>query len=165
MLITKFKKLPKWLIETIIYWPIILLALWISDVFFEGMSFEDNKSIFISSFLLTILNLFIKPIILLLTLPLAILSLGLVIPLLNGLFILIVSMTVEGFNINSYFTSVLVAISVSLLSLITQLAIGSSNPSIFVHSRKKSHKQNQFYKKNNTEDIVIDVEAKEKKNS
>ena len=158
-----FNKVPKWLLDILFNWPVIVLALWISDAFFDGLVFSNYKAIVISALILTLLNLFIKPVLLLLALPLAVLSLGLVIPLLNGLFIFVVSNLVEGFAVDSYLTAVFAAISLSFLTIITQIAIGSYGKSILI--KRKFDKTSDFKSKNNSksEEIVIDVEVKEKK--
>ncbi len=154
---------PKWLVDLFMHWPIFSLALWLSDSFFDSINFQNFESIFYSSLILTLLNLFIKPLVLLLTLPLTILSLGLIIPFLNGFFITIVASFVDGFYVESYIASVLVAIFISLLSILTQIAIGTTGASIFFQSRKKIFKD-----KNNDSDFsykkttTIDVEVKEK---
>ncbi len=155
-------KFPKWLTEMLIHWPIFSLALWLSDSFFDGIEFIDIKSIFISSLLLTALNLFIKPILLVLALPLAILSLGLIIPFINGLFILFVAELVDGFNVDSYLTSVFAAICISLFSILTQIAIGKTGASVIVKRRKKTSSEPKFNTSTFTDKTVIDVEVKEK---
>ena len=153
---------PKWLVEMLIHWPIFSLALWLSDSFFDGIQFLSIKSIFISSLLLTVLNLFIKPILLVLALPLAILSLGLIIPFINGLFILLVAKLIDGFYVDSYLTSVLAAICISLFSVLTQIAIGKTGASVMVKGRKKTSNEADFNATTFNDNSIIDVEAKEK---
>ena len=158
-----FLKIPKWIFDLLINWPIIALALWISDAFFDGLYFENYQAIFISSLILTFLNLFIKPILLLLALPLAVLSLGLIIPLLNGLFIFIVTELVDGFSVDSYLTSVFAAISLSILTTITQIAIGTYGKSISIKSNFNKDPKKRQFDKSKDEEIIIDVDVKEKK--
>ena len=156
-------RIPKWLKDILLNWPVVILALWISDSFFDGLVFENFNAIVVSALILTLLNLFIKPVLLILALPLALLSLGLVIPLLNGLFIFVVSDLVEGFAVDTYLTAVFAAISLSFLTIISQMAIGSYGKSILVKS--KFDKSSDLKNKNNSksQEIVIDVEVKEKK--
>lgn len=155
-------QLPKKIKEILIHWPIFCLALWLSDSFFDGIKFLDLQSILISSLLLTILNLFIKPILLIFALPLAILSLGLIIPFINGLFILLVAELVDGFTVDSYLTSVFAAICISLFSILTQIAIGKTETSVIVKRRKKTTNEAEFNTNEYTDKTVIDVEVKEK---
>ena len=153
---------PKWLIDISIHWPIFSLALWVCDSFFDGINLQNITSLLTASFILTTLNLFIKPVILLLTLPLAVLSLGLIIPFLNGLFIVIVAKLVDGFYVDSYFTSLLVAISISFLSILTQIAIGTTNTSLFIKKRNSKHTNDDMNQSSHDEKNIIDVQVKEK---
>ena len=154
---SKLTEPPRWIFGIFLHWPIFTLALWVSSSIFDGIEFQTVESIFISSLIFTVLNLFIKPIILLLALPLAVLSLGLVVPFLNGLFILIVSQIVNDFYIDSYFTGVIAAVFISLTSFLTQIAIGAGGKSILIKKRKSS-----FYQNTNNKTTIIDVEVKEK---
>ena len=155
-------EIPKWSTEILIHWPIFSLALWLSDSFFDGIDFLNIESIFISSFLLTVLNLFIKPILLVLALPLAILSLGLIIPFINGLFIMLVAELVEGFYVDSFLTSVFAAICISLFSILTQIAIGKTGASVIVQRRKNTTKEKGRNTSSFNDETIIDVEVKEK---
>lgn len=159
---TKLSNAPRWIKEILLHWPIFTLALWISSSFFNGIEFQTIESIFISSLILTALNLFIKPIVLVLALPLAVLSFGLVVPFLNGLFILLVAEFINGFYVDSYLTSVLASISVSILSIVTQIAIGTTKTSMFVKKKQSSFTNKPKDGKKYDEETIIDVEVKEK---
>ena len=69
---------------------------------------------------------------------------------------------VDGFYVDSYFTSLLVAISISFLSILTQIAIGKTETSVIVKRRKKTTNEAEFSTNEFTDKTVIDVEVKEK---
>ena len=61
------------------------IALWITSSLFNGFSFETIESLVLCSILLTLINIFVKPIVFLLALPLAIFTLGLIIPIIYSI--------------------------------------------------------------------------------
>ncbi|MFZ9313922.1 MAG: phage holin family protein [Burkholderiaceae bacterium] len=107
-------------------WFSASLALWIVDAFFETIWFDRFETLLISSLLLSLVNVFIKPVLLLLTLPLAIFTLGLAIPLLNGLILMGVAELVTGFQIGGYWISVFAAFVMSTILFLINLATGQT---------------------------------------
>jgi len=69
-------------------------------------------------------NMFLKPILMVLTLPLMVFTLGLALPLLNGLLLMIVDELVLGFHLAGYGVAVVAALLISLISFLINLAIG-----------------------------------------
>jgi putative membrane protein len=135
-------------------WLSASIALWIVDHFFESLWFDGLESLFVSSLVLTLFNLTLKPVLLLLSLPFIVLSAGLAIPLINGLVLLIVAELVEGFHLSGYWMAVLAAFTFSLINFLITLATGQRQAQVAVSSRAS---------RNRGDDDVIDVEVHEKK--
>jgi len=70
----------------------------------------------IASVVLGVLNTFLKPILLLLALPITILTLGLFALVLNTIIVLLVSVLVPGFVVDSFLSAFLFSILLSLVS-------------------------------------------------
>ena len=68
--------------------------------------------------LLGVLNAFIKPVVLILTLPINLLTLGLFTFVINGILLWAVGHMVSGFEVSGFFAAVLGGILISLLSII-----------------------------------------------
>ena len=64
---------------------------------------------------LTLLNAFIKPILIILTLPITIITLGLFLLIINALIILLADKLIDGFGVNSIWTAILFSILLSIL--------------------------------------------------
>jgi putative membrane protein len=73
---------------------------------------------------LGLLNIFIKPILVILTLPATILTLGLFLFVINGGIILLCSRLVPGFRINSFWTAIIFSIILSVCQSIVYKIIG-----------------------------------------
>ena len=68
------------------------------------------------SLVLGAVNTFIKPLLVLLTLPLTIVTLGIFILVINGVLVLLVGSIVPGFHVQSFLSAVLFSIVVSIIS-------------------------------------------------
>ncbi|PYO93686.1 MAG: hypothetical protein DMD62_08575 [Gemmatimonadetes bacterium] len=105
---------------------ITALGLWIADQLLPGIEFTSTSALVISALLLGIVNAVIRPIILILTLPLTVLTLGLFILVVNGISLKIVDWLVPGFVVSSLSSAVVGAIIVGLTSWAASHFIGGS---------------------------------------
>src|SRR5262245_53938091 len=85
------------LVRFLVFWGINTLSLWVADDLFDGIAFTSAKALFISGLVLGIVNVFIKPVLLLLTLPLTIITLGIFALVVNALMLLLTAWLVPGF--------------------------------------------------------------------
>lgn len=110
----------------LLVWLSTTLALWIVDGFFDGLSFSTTESLFLSGLVLALANLTLKPLLVLATLPLTLVSLGLALPMINGLVLLGVAWLVPGFEIAGFWVGVFCALALSVVSFLIDLATGRS---------------------------------------
>lgn len=134
----------------LLLWTSTALALWIVDGLFDSLTFQSLESLAMASLVLALVNLTIKPLLVLLTLPLTIVSFGLALPVINGLVLLGVASVVPGFEISGFWMGVLAALAISVVSLMIRVATGQARFQAKV-VRGRSH-----------DDGVIDVEVREK---
>ena len=91
--------------------------------FLPGVTVENFSTSVIVAIVLGLLNLFVKPVLVLFTLPVTIITLGLFLLVINALIILLCDNLVDGFNVKSFWTalifSVLLSISQSILYKLT----------------------------------------------
>jgi len=76
--------------------------------------------------LLGVVNMVIRPLLVLLTLPLSIVTLGFFVLVINTLMLLLVAWLVPGFAVSGFWPGFLVALFVSLLSFVINSLIGIS---------------------------------------
>src|SRR5688572_11301296 len=108
----------------LVFWGVNTLSLWVADELFDSIGFATVQSLFISGLVLGIVNAFIKPVLLLLTLPITILTLGIFVLVINALMLLLVAWLVPGFTVLGFWWGVLVALFVSVFSFILNSLIG-----------------------------------------
>jgi putative membrane protein len=139
-----------------LYWASTALALWVVDGLFDSLEFESLQALALSALVLAIVNLTIKPVLLLVTLPLTILSLGLAIPLINGLVLVLVSELIPGFAVSGFWMGVVCALAVSLVSFLIGIATGQSR----VHGNV--YKSIKVRGSSAADPTIVDVQAREK---
>lgn len=113
-------------IRFLLFWLSATLALWIVDGIFDSLQFDSAQSLVLSGLILALVNMTIKPLLMLITLPITVLSFGLAIPLLNGAVLLGISAVVPGFEIAGFWMGVACALAVSVVSLLINIATGQT---------------------------------------
>ena len=105
---------------------ITALGLWIAGQLLPGIVFTSTGALIVSALLLGVVNAVIRPILLILTLPLTVLTLGLFILVVNGISLALVAWLVPGFQIAGLAPATLGAIIVGLTSWVASAFVGGS---------------------------------------
>jgi putative membrane protein len=92
--------------------------------FMPGVNVAGFTTALIVAVVLGLLNIFIKPILVILTLPVTILTLGLFLLVINALIILLCTNIVGGFSVDSFWTALLFSIVLSLSQSIMNGILG-----------------------------------------
>jgi len=103
--------------ELIIRWVLFALALLFTAWVVPGISFAGFASALIAALVMGIVNIFVRPILLIFTLPLNLLTLGLFTFVINALMFLLVAKMVPGFTVTGFLAALLGSILLSILSL------------------------------------------------
>lgn len=100
---------------TLIHWLVSVIAILIAAYLIPGVTVTVVGAL-VLAVVLGVLNMFFKPIILLLTLPINILTLGIFSLVVNALLIMLAAMIVPGFHVNGFWTAFFFSIVVSLVT-------------------------------------------------
>jgi len=92
--------------------------------FMTTVSVTDFTTALIVAVVLGLLNIFIKPILVLLTLPVTIITLGLFLFIINAFIILLCSKLVDGFKVDSFWTALIFSVILSVCQSIAYKIIG-----------------------------------------
>ena len=93
-----------------------ILAVVIAASLIPGVVVEGFAAALVLVVVLGVLNTVVKPIIILLTIPVNFLTLGLFTFVINGFIVLLVSLLVDGFSVSSFWTGLLFSIVLSLVN-------------------------------------------------
>jgi putative membrane protein len=92
------------------------LTLLIADYLMASVRFEQPWVAIITAVVLAILNTFLKPLLIMLTIPATILTLGLFLLVINAAMLMITDQIVDGFIIESFWSAILLAVFISLVN-------------------------------------------------
>jgi putative membrane protein len=114
-----------------------LLALVIAGSFVSGVRIETIGAGILAAAILGLVNAVIRPLALLLTLPINVLTLGLFTLVINALMLEFVAWLVPGFFIESFWSAFWGALLVSLTSWILNLFVGGRGRVVYIKTEKK----------------------------
>jgi len=114
--------------QFLLHWGITALSLWVASLIFSGLKFDKTSSLAVAALLLGFANAVVKPLLILLTLPLTLLTFGLFLLVINALMILLVSALVRGFKVSGFWTALFASIFISLLSVFLGALVDTSGP-------------------------------------
>jgi putative membrane protein len=100
----------------LIRWLILTIAIIIASYLLEGIHISGFFSAFFAAAALGILNALFRPILILLTLPINILTLGLFTFIINALMLKLASGVIPGFEVYGFWTAVFGSLIISVVS-------------------------------------------------
>jgi putative membrane protein len=119
-------------------WSINLLALVVAGSVMQGIRIESMEMGIIAAGILGIVNAVIRPVVIILTLPINLLTLGLFTLVINAAMLMIVASIVPGLVIESFKAAFLGAILISLISWLVNIFVGGDGKFVFI---KRIHKE------------------------
>ena len=99
-----------------IRWVILTAAILFASYLIEGIEVRGFLSAFFAAAILGILNAFFRPILIILTLPINILSLGLFTFVINAMLLKMASGVISGFEVHGFWSAVFGSLLISLVS-------------------------------------------------
>ena len=103
---------------------VVALGLWLASQIVPGVEIRSTGSLIAAALLLGVVNAFVRPILVILTLPITLLTLGLFLLVINGLMIELVSHFLKGFVVDGLWPAILTALVVSVTSWLMSGFIG-----------------------------------------
>jgi len=100
------------------------LGLWLAARLLNGLAFRDAQTLILAALLLGVVNAVVRPLIILLTLPITMVTLGLFLLVVNAGMLGLVAWLVDGFRISSFGTALIASLIVSLCTAIASALTG-----------------------------------------
>lgn len=107
----------------LIKWTISAISLAVAAWTIKGITIASGWALLCAALVIGLLNAFIRPILILLTLPLNILTLGLFTFIINAVMILCAAKLVHGFGVNGFGAALLAAIVMSVVSFLLNILL------------------------------------------
>jgi len=100
------------------------IGLGVSAFIFRHVRVDSFAALLVAGLVLSIMNIFVKPLLVLITLPLHVFTLGFFYFVINAIIILLVSSLVEGFWVDGLWTAIGVSLVVSIINLFFDIFYG-----------------------------------------
>lgn len=100
------------------------LGLWLATVWVPGVRIDSAATLVLAGLLLGVINAFVRPIFVILTLPLALMTLGLFLLVVNALMLGLTALLLPGFHLSGFGAAFLAALIVSVTGWLASWLIG-----------------------------------------
>lgn len=119
-------------------WLISAVSLLIVSYIVPGIEVQGFFYALIAAVFLGVLNAIVRPVLIILTLPLTILTLGLFLFVVNGIMLMLVSLVIKGFHVNGFWPAVLGALLLSVINWFSNSYINSKGRFESIDMRRDS---------------------------
>ena len=92
------------------------LALLVGDYMMQRVSIDSNLTLIVAAVVIALLNRFVKPLLVLLTIPATLFTFGLFLLVINAAVLLMASELVEGFKIETFWSALGLSLIISLIN-------------------------------------------------
>ena len=116
------------LLPFLFHWGITALSLWAASHVFRGLHFDGGRALLLSALLLGLANAIVRPVLVLLTFPLTLITFGVFLLVINALMLMLVARLVRGFTIAGFGTAFLASIFIGVLSLVIGYFLSLGDP-------------------------------------
>jgi putative membrane protein len=113
-------------------WVVTSVAVMVTAKIVPGIRYDSAGWLFLAALLLGILNAFVRPVLLILSAPLILLTLGFFILIINGLLLLWVPTFVSGFHVDSFGSAFWGAIIIGIISWVLSAFFKGSDGRVHV---------------------------------
>ncbi|HTV49876.1 MAG TPA: phage holin family protein [Steroidobacteraceae bacterium] len=103
---------------------IAALGLWLAADWVHGVRIDSAATLVLAGFLLGIMNAVVRPVLVILTLPLTLVTLGFFLLVVNALMVLLVALLLPGFHVSGFWPAFFTALIVSFTGWVSSWLIG-----------------------------------------
>jgi putative membrane protein len=121
--------------HVVVAWLVNAIALFVLPYVFPWVRVDSMVSALVAALVLGLVNALIRPVLILLTLPATILTLGLFIFVINGLLFWMVGSWLDGFHVSGFWSGFFGAIVYSLISMAISAIVMPRSVSVSVERR------------------------------
>ena len=115
------------MILVITRWLVITVAILLASWLVSGIRIDSLLTAIIAAGILGLINVFIKPVLIILTLPLSIITLGVFTFFINALLLQLVAYMIPGFEVEGFLAAFLGALIISVVSWLANYFIVNHN--------------------------------------
>jgi putative membrane protein len=121
----------------LVRWLVLTAAIIVASYLLDGIQVKGFFSAFFAAAILGVLNAFFRPILIILTLPINILTLGLFTFIINALLLKMASGVISGFDVRGFWTAVFGSVIISVVSWALNSFISPKGRVEYIDLKKK----------------------------
>ena len=121
----------------ILRWLVLTLAIMVAAYLIRGIAIKGFSSALLAAAMLGILNAFFRPILIILTLPINILTLGLFTFVINAVLLMMASGVIRGFEVQGFWPALLGSLVISIISWLLSSFINEKGRVEYIDLRKR----------------------------
>jgi len=141
-------------------WLTLTVAIILTAYLFDGIHVSGFFSAFFAAAMLGILNALFRPIALVLTLPINILTLGFFTFVINALMLKMASGVISGFEVYGFWSAVFGSLMISVISWLLNSFINDQGTVTYYTIDRRKRYPNQGRHRSDSQDDTIDLEHK-----
>lgn len=115
--------------QFLIRWGLNIVGLFTAALFLNGVSYQDEwRILLIAALILSVINVLIKPLIVILALPALLLTLGIFSIVINGFMVYLAHLIYQPFQVSTFGTAILAGLVVGLVNYILTRIFDALSP-------------------------------------
>ena len=123
----------------IIRWVTTAFALWLTSLIVKGIDCSGIAPLFVAAVVLGIFNAILRPLVLVVTFPINLLTLGLFTFVINGAMLKLTSEVVRGFSVAGFWPAVIGALLLSAFSFMLNLFVNDAGRVQYLYVERIDH--------------------------
>ena len=117
-------------------WLLNAIALWVTSEVIPGIHVDGIAALFFAAIALGIFNAVLRPLLIIITLPINLITLGLFTFIINGAMLYLTASVVVGFSIDGFGAAILGALVLSIVSFLLNIFIADSGRIEYVYVQR-----------------------------
>lgn len=112
--------------KLIVKWLVLAVAIYLTTIFLPTSMIAVSggfKTALLAALILSLANIFVRPILLIVSLPITILTLGLFAFVINALMLYVTAAIVNGFEVNSFLGAIVASILIGLINAAISMVV------------------------------------------
>jgi putative membrane protein len=111
---------------------VVALGLWLATLWVKGVSIDTPATLLLAGILLGVVNAIVRPIAILLTLPMTLITLGLFLLVINAGMVALVAWMLPGMHVAGFWAAFWTAVLVSVVSFVGSRFVGRGRTEVYV---------------------------------
>lgn len=107
--------------KTILRFLISTIAILITAYILPGVHISGIVAALVLAVVLAVINIFIRPVLIFLTLPITVMTVGLFVLIINGFLVMLASYIVPGFTVDNFWWALLFSIVLTVINFVLQI--------------------------------------------